>query len=152
MMDMWTDTFAVPGRRTSGTGVQYHAMVPPRWQGQLPQGVGKIQAPTPYVWIGGRTRTNGLADYEAVHEIQNGHTLTPISQWRREPRPIPFASDPTVDMDTEPLRQVNSRPAAKFFSYAAELMKLHAQHLTGWSILTPMRRIGIEVGQSFDYE
>jgi hypothetical protein len=55
-------------------------------------------------------------------------------------------------MQTEPLRQVNGMAAVDFFCYAAELLKLHAPHVTDWSILARMRRIGIEVGQSYDYE
>ena len=152
MLDMWTDVFAVPGKRTSGTKAGNFAVVPPGWHGQLPAGIQKIQAPTFYVWIIGRTQTNGPKDYAAVHKIQDGYTVTPLSQWGKAPQPVHATVDPSVDMKTPPLDQVNKMPAAAYFKYAAEIVKLQPPHLTDWSILARLKRIGIEPGKSFDYE
>jgi hypothetical protein len=152
MLDMWTDVFAVPGKRTSGTKAGSFAVVPPGWQGQLPAGVQKIQSPTPFVMIIGRTQTNGPKDYAAVHKVQEGYIITPLSQWGKAPQPVRAVIDPLVDMKTPPLDQVNKMPAAAYFKYAVEIMKLNPPHVTDWSIVARLKRIGIEPGKSFDYE
>jgi hypothetical protein len=152
LQDMWTDVFAVPGKRASGTQAGHFAVVPPGWQGELPAGVRRIDAPTPYVWIIGRTQTNGPGDYQAVNKVQDGYAVTPLSRWGQEPLPVTPTIDPAVDMTTPPVQQVHRMPAAAYFAHAAELLKLHQPHLTDWSILARLRRIGIEAGKSFAIE
>jgi hypothetical protein len=150
MLDMWTDVFASPGKRTTGTGAGRFALVPPGWQGTLPEGIQRIHAPTPYVWIIGRTQTNGTQDYEAVHQVQDGFTITPLSQLGKTLQPVAATIDPTVDMKTPPMTQVDTMAADHYFAYAAELLKVNPPHFTDQPIVARMRRIGIEPGKSFD--
>ena len=118
----------------------------------MPEGLTHIDAPTPYVWIIGRTKTDGPADYDAVHKIQAGFKITPLSEWGKAPEPVQVKIDPAVDMKTPPKVQVDTMPAGKFFAYAAELLKLHPPHITDEPIIAQMKSIGIEPGKSFDIE
>jgi len=152
MLDTWTDVFASPGWRTTGTEPQNWAIIPPSWTGKLPSGVGRINAPTPYVWIIGRTKTDGPDDYDAVHKIQAGFKITPLSRWGKPHEPVTGKIDPAVDMKTPPKVQVDTMPAGQFFAYAAEILKLQPPHLTDQPIIALMRRIGIEPGKSFDLD
>ena len=152
MLDMWTDVFASPGWRTTGTQAGDYGVTPPGWSGSLPAGVVRIDAPTPYVWIIGRTKTDGPADYAAVNKIQAGFKITPLSSWGKAAEPVAGAVDPGIDMKTPPKITVDTMPAAKFFATAAEILKLQPPHITDQPILALMQRIGIERGKSFDID
>jgi hypothetical protein len=160
MLDMWTDVFASPGWRTTGTAAGNFIIVPPGWRpdlkdrliDQLPKDTQRIDAPTAYVWIIGRTKTDGPQDYDAVHKIQAGYKITPLSQWGKAPEPVQVKIDPTINMKTPPKIQVDTMSAGKYFAYAAELMKLQPPHITDQPIIAQMERIGIEPGKSFDLD
>ena len=162
MLDMWTDVFASPGWLTTGTQAGDFIIVPPGWRPDLrdqliekfnlPKNTQRIDAPTPYVWIIGRTKTDGPQDYDAVHKIQAGYKITPLSQWGKALEPAEVKIDPTIDMKTPPKIQVDTMEAGKFFAYAAELLKTNPPHITDQPIIALMKRIGIEAGQSFDID
>lgn len=152
MLDMWTDVFASPGWRTTGTKPMNFAVVPHGWKGKLPSGVERIDTPTPYVWVIGRTKTDGPPDYDAVHKIQAGYKVTLLSDWGKTPKPVKVKIDSSVDMKTPPKIQADTLPAGKYFAYAAELMKLHPPHITDEPIIAQMKRIGIEPGKSFNID
>ena len=66
--------------------------------------VTRIEAPTAFVWIIGRTKTDGPSDYPAVHKIQAGLGITPLSAWGKPPvsivaedRPDRGHEDPAQD-------------------------------------------------------
>jgi hypothetical protein len=159
MLDMWTDVFASPGWRTTGTAAGHFLIAPPNWRPdlrvkfdefKLPEGTQRIDAPTPYVWIIGRTKTDGPPDYEAVHKVQDGYKITLLSEWGKDSKPAEVKIDPSIDMKTSPKVQVDTMPADRYFNYAAELLKVIPPHSTDEPILARMRRIGIEPGKSFD--
>ncbi|MGC1254904.1 MAG: DUF1254 domain-containing protein [Candidatus Acidiferrales bacterium] len=150
MLDMWTDVFASPGWRTTGTQAGNFLVTPPGWNGKFPEGLTRIDAPTPYVWIIGRTKTDGPSDYDAVHKIQAGYKITGLSRWGKAPEPMTLNNDATVDMKTPPMTQVDTMPPGAYFAYAADLLKLHPPHVTDQPIIAQMARLGIEPGKSFD--
>ena len=162
MLDMWTDVFASPGWRTTGTQAANFLITPAGWrpdlrdkvveQFKLPKDIQRIEAPTAYVWIIGRTKTDGPADYDAVHKIQAGYKVTPLSEWGKPAKPPEVKIDPSVDMKTPPKVQVDTMPVGKYFAYAAELLKVNPPHITDQPIVAQMKKIGIEPGKSFDIE
>jgi len=63
---------------------------------KLSEGHQRIEAPTPYVWLIGRTKTDGPPDYDAVHKIQAGYKVTLLSDFGKAPRSVEFKPDPSV--------------------------------------------------------
>jgi hypothetical protein len=162
MLDMWSDVFASPGWRTTGTKAADFLVVPQKWkpevarekliaENKLPAETQIINAPTPYVWIIGRTKTDGPKDYDAVHKIQAGYKVAPLSKWGKPAETPEVKINPSVDMKTPPKLQVDNMSADKFFTYAAELLKVSPPHVTDEPMIARLKRIGITAGQSLDY-
>lgn len=151
MLDAWTNVFASPGKRTTGTGKGNFAITEPNWTGSLPSGLKEIKSPTSMVWIIGRTQTNGKADFKAVNAIQAQYKLTPLSVWGKPYTPpdnVP--TDLKVDMKTPPVEAVAGMDAARFFNRLAMLMKNNPPAAADAPMLTKLARIGVLPGQPFD--
>ena len=150
MYDMWTDEFAAPGTRTTGTDAGSWAILPPGWTGEVPPGVDRIDSPTPYVWIIVRTETRGPSDYPAVHAIQDGYSIVPLAYWGGEAPPARPVVNESIDLATAPLFQANAMGASEFFVYGMRLLVLHPPHLSDWSLVEQMRRVGLVADAEFE--
>ena len=153
MLDMWTDVFASPGWRTTGTEAR-------RFRRDA-AGVERLAA--------GRRRPHRRADalcldHRPHQDRRTGRLFRGARRSRpdtrsrrcrtgaRPPQPAVGTVDPGVDMKTPPKITVDSMPAAKFFAAAAEILKSQPPHVTDQPILALMQRIGIERGKSFDID
>jgi hypothetical protein len=150
MLDMWTDVFASPGKRTTGTRAQTFAIVAPGWTGTLPEGVREIRAPTAQGWLIGRTQVNGKLDYPAVHNFQDQITAVPLSAYGKDYAPPVSKVDASLDMSA-PAEQVAKMSPQEFLEVFTEATKKNPPHANDYPMLARMHRIGIAPGQPFDF-
>ena len=151
MLSGWTNVFADPGTRTTGTGAQTYAITGPGWKGALPDGVKEIKSPTSMVWIIGRTYCTGTPeDYKAVHAIQDEYKLVPLSAYGKPYTPPAGKVDPSIDTKTAVRDQVNALDAGAYFKLLAELMKTNPPSPEDAPMIEKLALIGIVPGQDFD--
>ncbi|MFG1360878.1 DUF1254 domain-containing protein [Xanthobacter pseudotagetidis] len=151
MLDGWTNVFQVPGKRTTGTGAQTHAVTGPGWSGTLPAGVTQYKSPTAMVWILGRIYCTGTPeDYAAVHALQDQVSLVPLSAYGKPYTPPPGRVNPKIDMKTAVRDQVNAMSAVEFFTLLAELMMANPPAAADAPALAKFAGIGLVPGKPFD--
>ena len=149
MLDMWTDVFASPGKRTSGTGERTLVIAEAEWDGELPPGVELIRAPTSAAWVLGRTQADGPADFENVHRFLDEMSITPLSAWGSYYEP-PAGKVETGLSKVPPVVQVARMDAPTYFSLLARLLRTYRPHANDHPMLDRLARIGLVVGQPFD--
>ncbi len=150
MLDAWTNIFASPGKRTTGTKPGNFAITGPGWSGALPAGLQEFKSPTNLVWILGRTQTNGPQDYPTVHAIQDGFKLVPLSGFGK-PYTLPRGRvDPSIDGKIPPVEQLQKMSSADFFDALARLLKSNPAPASDAPILAKLATIGVVPGENFD--
>ena len=150
VLDAWTNVFASPGKRTTGTKAGHFAIVGPNWKGTLPDGVKELKSPTNTAMIAGRTQANDPADYKAVNAIQKQYRLTPLSAFGK-PYTLPKGVvDPKIDTKTPPAEQVSKMSADTFFTNLATLLKSNSPPAADAPMLAKLAKIGIVPGKDFD--
>jgi hypothetical protein len=151
LMDAWTETIAAPGKRTSGTGEGWFAIVGPDWKGTLPARAQRIAATTNMLWLLGRTQTNSAADYPFVHAIQKGYTLMPLRLYPDGP-PASSAPPPARPAagGARPPIQVERLDIEEFFRIFAELLAANPPHADDGAMVRDLARLGIVPGKPFD--
>lgn len=153
ILSAWTNVFASPGTRTTGTLAGDFAITGPGWTGELPKDVTKLESPTNMVWILGRTYSTGTTeDYESVHKIQDEYALKPLSYYGKAYKPPKGKVDQNIDMKIPVREQVNGLDGEQFFTRLAALMKENPPAEADASIVALMGKIGLIPGQDFDVD
>ena len=152
MYDAWTNAFASPGTRTTGSGAGNFAIMGPTWNGTLPNGLTKIESPTDMVLIAGRILQNGPADIAVARAVQAQCALTPLSAWGTDytpPTNVPVT--PNVDTTTPPVDQVANMTPTSFYGRMATLMVDNPPRAADKPVIDQMARIGLTAGKPFDW-
>ncbi|MGH9029347.1 MAG: DUF1254 domain-containing protein, partial [Acidimicrobiales bacterium] len=137
LLDMYTNTFADLGVLTDhGHGGRY-AIVGPGWHGTLPSGVARVEAPTPDVWLLGRTEVNGPNDLAATIAIQHHYVLTALTN---------AGSGTTGDPST--LTCTTPSPAPTFFDEVSADMAADPPLSTDGPLVRAMATAGIGPGRT----
>jgi hypothetical protein len=151
LMDAWTETIAVPGKRTTGTGEGWFAIVGPGWKGSLPAQVQGIDCPTNMAWLLGRTQTNSARDYDFVHGLQQGYKLTTLSAYPEGQPPLSLAdlAETRARSPEPPPMKVARMSPTEFFQTFAQLMEHNPAHAADEPMLRQLAQIGLVAGKAF---
>jgi len=150
MLNYWTDCFASPGSRTTGTVTGNFAITGPNWGGNLPEGITELRSSTRWVWIVGRIACAGPSDYENVWKLQDQLKLTPLSAWGTNyvpPANVPV--DSSVNTNVAPLNQLLAMDAATYFNCVCQLMVENPPYEADAPILASISKIGIKPGADY---
>jgi hypothetical protein len=151
LFDAWTNVFATPGTRTTGNAAASYVIAGPDWTGTPPPGLQVLKSPTHMAWLLGRTQTNGPEDYPAVHAVQDGYHLMPLSKFGAAYAPPPqVAVDPHFDAKTPPVDKLKAMSAARYFDTLARLLKSNPPPPADAPVLAKLAHIGIVPGKPFD--
>lgn len=96
-VDAWTNNFAYIGRRATGTAEAEFLLADRDYQGEVPDGMTVLRAPTGVFTIVGRVQVDGEDDLPAVHALQDQFTLTALSAGTGGAAPEQVAGVPEPD-------------------------------------------------------
>lgn len=150
MMDAYTNVFASPGSRTTGTKARTFLISGPKWSGEVATNMEQIKAPTDMVWIIGRTQVNSKEDGNKIVEpIQQQYKLTPLSQWGKTYIKPELTPDKTISKG-DPNEVVKNIPIDEFFNYMNKLMVTNPPSAADKAALDRFAELGIGAGKTFE--
>lgn len=150
LVDAWMENVAAPGKRTTGTGEGWFAIVGPRWNGRLPDRARRIDCPTNMAWLVGRTQTNTAADYSNVHVLQRQYWLVPLSSYPVQPGTVPRSdARPPTSNPVPPPRAVAEMSTEQFFTLFVKLLTENPPHVADAPTVKQLMALGIEAGRPF---
>lgn len=150
LLDGWTNVSRQsPSSRLAGISPTPgdYALVGPDWSGNLPSGVSEtIRFDTNTAWQIMRVYTTGTEDDQnfVANQIFGKITLTPLSAYGKPYTPpdnLPV--NPSIDVVTQPIQQLDSMDACAFFGTMSAMMMSNPPPNIDVGIVPILKRLGI---------
>ena len=148
MLDAWTNVFASPGKRTTGTKAGQFAIAGPGWKGTLPGGVNELsRRPT---WCGSSAARRPTAGGLRGRARDPGrYKLVPLSAFGKPYTP-PEGRSIRVDMKTAPVEQVEGDERGDVLQPAGRAHEDEPAACRRRADPREAAKIGIVPGEKFD--
>jgi hypothetical protein len=139
LVDLWSNTFASVGARTTGTGDGTYVIAGPDSSAiRVPADAFPIRAPTRIVRIAGLTQVDGDGGYRDAHAVQDGYGLRPLVEGVAAPETREAGT-----ARTPPVVQVEQMDARTFFTELTTQMRDNPPRLEDRAIVDRMRWLGL---------
>ena len=144
VLDGWTNTAAVLDKAGA------YAITLSTWEGELPEGVTRIDVPTSMAWSITRIILSGEEDLPNVHAIQEKMKLMPLSDYISGDIYEPPKGSYSEENDYVPVDKVLSMDPVTFFNKANELMVKNSPAAADKEMLEKIAAVNVGPGMEFD--
>ena len=118
LYDAYTNQFYSFGPRTTGSAAGDYLIAGPGWSGTVPQGItAVVRAPTPTLWVIGRTLVRGPDDLPDAVAVTTQYRLIPLDQYGTSytpPSNVPV-QPPDPDFVASPVTNAPGFQSPEFF-------------------------------------
>lgn len=154
LVDMYTNSFAYIGGVATGYKGGKFAIVGPGWQGTLPPGVTRIDAPTPWILIQPRVHVVNESDLGAAKQVLDGITVTGLAEFSGQtPLQAPTYNyiAPNLTDPKLPVSDVDFKDPLQFWKILSAAINENPPPKDQIEALLPMfKMLGIEYGKQWD--
>ena len=144
LLDAWTNTAAVLDKAGA------YAIALPGWEGELPDGVRRVDVPTATMWSITRTVLSGNEDLPNVYAIQEQMQLLPLSAYVQGGEYAAPQGAYKEENDFVPVNKVLSMTPAEFFNTANALMQVNPPADADEELLKKLSAINVGAGKTFE--
>ncbi|MCL2054844.1 MAG: DUF1214 domain-containing protein [Oscillospiraceae bacterium] len=153
ILNAYTNSAAVLGTGGMDNGeAAVYAFCKPNFDGELPEGVIRIDVSTDIVWLMVRTRYEAKeGELEKIHAIQDQFSLVPLSEYGNEDYVLPEGSF-HEDYVFVPLQKLFTLSVDEFFSSFNNLAVENPSDAVDAPYLEEFAKIGVGAGLDFSLE
>ena len=149
LYDAYSNVISVPGPRTTGTGAHIFLLTGPFWEGEIPEGMTQIKAPTNTLWMIGRTQVNSIEDgATVVAAFQDGMRIDLLSKYGKE-YASPLGKISENNKKIVPVENTRALSIEDYLTKLAQLMVDNPPAKADAPLITEMNSIGIIAGEKF---